>query len=68
MNDVIDTQVLEIDKANNLKAIFEILAYLQVDAKKDGMIELSDRLEFAMNLAEQKLTELKAQNSELASI
>lgn len=43
------------EKINNLKAIFDILAYLQVDAKADGLGELSDRLEFAMNYAEQQL-------------
>ena len=47
------------EKAHNLRAIFEILAYLQVDAKRDGFGELADRLEFAMNHAEQQLGHLK---------
>ena len=51
------------EKINNLKAIFDILAYLQVDAKQDGLAELSDRLEFAMNCAEQQLSFLKTEIS-----
>ncbi|OUR76209.1 hypothetical protein A9Q83_15505 [Alphaproteobacteria bacterium 46_93_T64] len=47
------------EKASNLRAIFEILAYLQVDAKRDGYGELADRLEFAMNHAERQLSHLK---------
>jgi len=47
------------ERMNNLRATFEILAYLQVDARRDGHQELVDRLEFAMNCAERKLTELK---------
>ncbi|MEH6495300.1 MAG: hypothetical protein V7740_06105 [Pseudomonas marincola] len=47
------------EKTHNLRAIFEILAYLQVDAKRDGFGELADRLEFAMNHAEQQLSHLK---------
>ena len=47
------------EKAHNLRAIFEILAYLQVDAKRDGFGELADRLGFAMNHAEQQLGHLK---------
>jgi|GEM_PF-4127660 len=39
----------------NLRAIFEILSYLQEDARRDGYIELSARLEFAMNNAEENL-------------
>ncbi|MBL4740755.1 MAG: hypothetical protein JKY12_07160 [Sneathiella sp.] len=39
----------------NLRAIFEILSYLQEDARRDGYVELSARLEFAMNNAEENL-------------
>ncbi|MEH6402339.1 MAG: hypothetical protein V7750_03125 [Sneathiella sp.] len=39
----------------NLRAIFEILSYLHEDARRDGYTELSDRLEFAMNSAEENL-------------
>jgi len=55
--DVPSEQVME--KASNLRAIFEILAYLHVDARKDGYGELADRLEFAMSHAEQQLGHLK---------
>ncbi len=47
------------EKANNLKATFDILAYLQVDAKQDQNWELSERLEFAMNCAERQLSAVK---------
>jgi hypothetical protein len=47
------------EKANNLKATFDILAYLQVDAKQDQNWELSERLEFAMNCAERQLSSIK---------
>ena len=47
------------ERVNNLRATFEILAYLQVDARRDGHQELVDRLEFAMNCAEHKLSTLK---------
>ena len=47
------------EKTHNLRAIFEILAYLQVDANRDGFGELADRLGFAMNHAEQQLNHLK---------
>ncbi len=47
------------EKVNNLKAIFDILAYLQVDASEDGHLELSDRLGFAMNCAEQQLKNIQ---------
>ena len=47
------------EKANNLKATFDILAYLQVDAKQDQNWELSERLEFAMNCAERQLSVVK---------
>ena len=42
------------EKANNLKATFDILAYLQ-----DQNWELSERLEFAMNCAERQLSSIK---------
>ncbi|MEP5699572.1 MAG: hypothetical protein ABJN43_13180 [Sneathiella sp.] len=45
------------EKTNNLRAIFEILSYLLVDARQDGHIELADRLEFTMNFVENKLAE-----------
>ncbi|MFT6559042.1 hypothetical protein [Sneathiella sp.] len=43
------------EKQANLKAIFEILAYLKVDAIRDGEKELAARLDFAMNCAEEQL-------------
>lgn len=48
------------DRVTNLQAIFDILAYLHVDARRDGHPELADRLDFAMNYAEGKLKELKS--------
>ncbi len=44
---------------SNLRAIFEILSYLHLDAERDGHPELAERLEFAMNHAESKLATLK---------
>ncbi|MFB9353633.1 hypothetical protein [Sneathiella chinensis] len=43
----------------NLRAIFEILSYLHVDAVQDGYPDLAERLEFTMNCAERHLKELK---------
>ncbi|TNE39927.1 MAG: hypothetical protein EP348_02890 [Alphaproteobacteria bacterium] len=40
------------DTASNLRAIFEILSYIHVDAQRDNYAELADRIEFALNLAE----------------
>lgn len=48
------------DRVTNLQAIFDILAYLQVDARRDGDLELADRLDFAMNYAERELKKLKS--------
>jgi len=59
MNGTIEQAGPTADRLNNMRATFEILAYLQVDARKDGHPELADRLEFAMIYAEQKLKELK---------
>lgn len=47
------------DRQTNLQAIFDILAYLHVDARRDGHPELADRLDFAMNYVEGKLKEIK---------
>ena len=47
------------DRVTNLQAIFDILAYLHVDARRDGHPELADRLDFAMNYVEGKLKEVK---------
>jgi hypothetical protein len=55
------------EKVNNLKAIFDILAYLQVDASEDGHLELSDRLGFAMNCAEQQLKHVQTAANQPAS-
>ncbi|WP_025897570.1 hypothetical protein [Sneathiella glossodoripedis] len=57
-----DQNTRKVEKVNNLKAIFDILAYLQVDACEDGHVELSDRLGFAMNCAEQELKQLQKEN------
>ena len=43
------------DRASNLRAIFEILSYIHADALKDNYKELADRIEFALNLAEQTI-------------
>lgn len=40
------------DGASNLRAIFEILSYIHVDAQRDNYSELADRIEFSLNLAE----------------
>jgi hypothetical protein len=40
------------DGASNLRAIFEILSYILVDAQDDRHTELAERIEFALNLAE----------------
>ena len=45
------------EKASNLRAIFEILSYIHVDAAKDDFKELADRIEFALNLAEKLIRE-----------
>lgn len=59
MTTITDPNAQQSENTNNLRAIFEILAYLHVDAEKDGHTDLADRLEFAMNYAEKKLTSLK---------
>jgi len=41
------------ERASNLRAIFEILSYIHTDALKDNYKELADRIEFALNLAEE---------------
>ena len=41
------------EKASNLRAIFEILSYIHADALKDNYKELADRIEFALNCAEE---------------
>lgn len=41
------------ERASNLRAIFEILSYIHADALKDNYRELADRIEFALNLAEE---------------
>lgn len=45
------------EKASNLRAIFEILSYIHVDAAKDDFKELADRIEFALDLAERLIRE-----------
>lgn len=49
------TPVPRDESLKNLRAIFEILSYLHEDARRDGFTELSARLEFAMNNAEENL-------------
>ena len=41
------------EKASNLRAIFEILSYIHVDAARDNYKELAQRIEFALNHAEE---------------
>ncbi|MZR29893.1 hypothetical protein [Sneathiella litorea] len=48
-----DIEATAADKASNLRAIFEILSYIHADALKDNYKELGDRIEFALNLAEE---------------
>lgn len=43
------------ERASNLRAIFEILSYIHADALKDNYKELADRIEFALNLAEETI-------------
>lgn len=47
----------EDEGASNLRAIFEILSYILVDAQQDNQSELADRIEFALNLAEKLIKE-----------
>ncbi|GEM_PF-6298811 len=58
MNNPVTDPNLQGEQVNNLRAIFEILSYLLVDARQDGHKELADRLEFTMNYVEQKLSEV----------
>ncbi len=56
-----DSSVTQQDESNNnLRAIFEILSYLQLDAKRGGHDELAERLGFAMTHAENKLADAKS--------
>ena len=57
MNNSATDPAIQGEQVNNLRAIFEILSYLLVDARQDGHKELAERLEFTMNYAEQKLAE-----------
>ncbi|MEH6525746.1 MAG: hypothetical protein V7723_06705 [Sneathiella sp.] len=43
------------DSASNLRAIFEILSYILVDAQHDNYKELAERIEFALNCAEKQI-------------
>jgi hypothetical protein len=52
---------LEGDSASNLRAIFEILSYILVDAQHDNHKELAERIEFALNCAE-KLIKRESHN------
>ena len=45
-----DTQTSGDEKASNLRAIFEILSYIHVDAQRDNYTELAERIDFALNL------------------
>ena len=47
------------DGASNLRAIFEILSYIHVDAQRDNYTELADRIEFSLNLAEKMIRSAK---------
>ncbi len=53
METVIDATDDAAERASNLRAIFEILSYIHADALKDNYKELADRIEFALNLAEE---------------
>jgi hypothetical protein len=54
------------EKASNLRAIFEILSYIHVDAAKDDFKELADRIEFALNLAEKLIRERRDEAASVA--
>lgn len=60
MNTALNSDAQSNESASNLRATFEILAYILVDAKNDGHLELAERLEFAMNWAESKISERKS--------
>ena len=60
MNTVLNSEAQTNESASNLRATFEILAYILVDAKNDGHSELAERLEFAMNWVERKISERKS--------
>ncbi|MCF8466748.1 MAG: hypothetical protein K9G33_05050 [Sneathiella sp.] len=47
------------DGVSNLRAIFEILSYIHVDAQRDNHTELADRIDFALNLAEKMIKDGK---------
>ena len=55
MSDAGETQTTGDEKASNLRAIFEILSYIHVDAQRDDYTELADRIDFALNLAERMI-------------
>ena len=60
MTDVSDITPPSDDGASNLRAIFEILSYIHVDAQRDNYTELADRIDFALNLAEKMIKDGKA--------
>tara|TARA_R110000787_G_scaffold7925_6_gene26455 strand:- start:27982 stop:28248 length:267 start_codon:yes stop_codon:yes gene_type:complete len=64
MAEVSETQTAGDEKASNLRAIFEILSYIHVDAQRDDYTELADRIDFALNLAERMI---KSNDSPAAS-
>ncbi|MEX0584003.1 MAG: hypothetical protein WD185_10055 [Sneathiella sp.] len=55
MSDASATPIPGDEKASNLRAIFEILSYIHVDAQRDNYTELAERIDFALNLAERMI-------------
>ncbi len=61
-----DTATTTTDKdesASNLRAIFEILSYIHVDAQEGSFDELSDRIGFALDCAEKLIKENPARST-----
>lgn len=52
MREADDTIDHEEESASNLRAVFEILSYILVDAQHGNHKELAERIEFALNCAE----------------
>ncbi|MCR9214184.1 MAG: hypothetical protein NXI13_10740 [Proteobacteria bacterium] len=51
------------ESASNLRAIFEILSYIHLDAQEGSFHELSDRIGFALDCAERLIKEKTAKST-----
>jgi transcription termination factor NusB len=65
MPEIESSSAAENEGASNLRAIFEILSYILVDAQRDNQDELADRIEFALNFAEKLVKETQDKNESL---